>query len=80
MAIARCLHEGLEIIPVGAHNTEMAVSLLHRFFQEEGFSGDRSIIAANLDRMRRDDNHWVAVALNKGHFVGIVTVTSTLYI
>ena len=30
--------------------------------------------------MRRDDNHWVAVALNKGHFVGIVTVTSMLYI
>jgi aminoglycoside 6'-N-acetyltransferase I len=72
--------ENLEITPVDAHNTKIAVSLLHRFFQEEGFSGDRSIIAANLDRMRRDDNHWVAVALNKGHFVGIVTVTSMLYI
>jgi GNAT superfamily N-acetyltransferase len=80
MTIARSLYEALEIIPVEAHNTEIAVSLLHRFFQEEGFSGDRSIIAVNLDRMRRDDNHWVAVALNKGHFVGIVTVTSILYI
>ena len=80
MTIARSLYEGLEIIRVDAHNTEITVSLLHGFFQEEGFPGDRSIIAANLDRMRRDDNHWVAVALNKGHFVGIVTVTSMLYI
>jgi len=80
MTIARSLYEDLEIIPVDAHNTEIAVSLLHRFFQEEGFSSDRSIIAANLDQMRRDDNHWAAVASNKGHIVGIVTVTSLLYI
>jgi hypothetical protein len=80
MTIARCLYEGLEIIPVDAHNTESAVSLLHRFFQEEGFSGDRSIITANLDQMRGDDNHWAALALNEGHFVGIVTVTSMIYI
>ena len=80
MTIARGLYEDLEIIPVDAHNTESAVSLLHRFFQEEGFSGDRSIIAANLEWMRRDDNHWAAIALNKGHFVGIVTVTSMLYV
>jgi GNAT superfamily N-acetyltransferase len=80
MTIARSLYEDLEIIPVDAHNTEIAVSLFHRFFQEEGFSGDRSIIAANLEWMRRDDNHWAALALNKGHFVGIVTVTSMLYI
>jgi GNAT superfamily N-acetyltransferase len=80
MTIARCLYEGLEIIPVDAHNTESAVSLLHRFFQEEDFSGDRSIIAANLDRMRGGDNHWAALASNKGHLVGIVTVTSMLYI
>jgi hypothetical protein len=73
MTSARRLYEGLEIIPVDDHNTEIAVSLLHRFFQEEGFFGDRSIIATNLDRMRRDDNHWAAVALNNGHNVGIVT-------
>jgi hypothetical protein len=48
MTIARSLYEDLEIIPVDAHNTEIAVSLLHRFFQEEGFSDERSIIAANL--------------------------------
>jgi GNAT superfamily N-acetyltransferase len=30
--------------------------------------------------MCHDDNHWAALALNKGHFVGIVTVTSMLYI
>jgi GNAT superfamily N-acetyltransferase len=80
MTIAGRLYEDLEIVPVDAHNTQMTVSLLHRFFQEEGFPGDRSMIAANLDRMRRDDNHWAALALNKGHFVGIVTVTSMLYI
>jgi len=73
VTIARSLYEGLEIIPVDARNTAIAVSLLHRFFQEAGFSGDRSSIAANLDRMRRDDDHWVAVALNKRHIVGIVT-------
>jgi GNAT superfamily N-acetyltransferase len=80
MPIARGLYEDLEIIPVDADNTEIAVSLLHSFFQEEGFSGDRAIITANLDRMRSDDNHWAALALIKGHFVGIVTVTSMLYI
>ena len=80
MTIARRLYEDLEIIPVDDHTTEIAVSLLHRFFQEDGFSGDRSIITANIERMRRDDNHWAALALNKGHFVGIVTVTSMLYI
>jgi hypothetical protein len=48
MTIARSLYEDLEIIPVDAHNTEIAVSLLHRFFQEEGFSDERPIIAANL--------------------------------
>jgi GNAT superfamily N-acetyltransferase len=80
MTIARSLYEDLEIIPVDARNTEIAVSLLHRYFQEEGFSGDRSIIAANLEWMRRDDNHWAALALYTGHFVGIVTVTSMLYI
>ena len=80
MPNARGLYEDLEIVPVDAHNTEIAVSLLHRFFQEEGFPGDRSIIAANLESMRRDDNHWAALASNKGHFVGIVTVTSMLYI
>jgi GNAT superfamily N-acetyltransferase len=30
--------------------------------------------------MRHDDYHWAALALNKGHFVGIVTVTSIVYI
>ncbi|MGB6176873.1 MAG: GNAT family N-acetyltransferase [Methylocella sp.] len=80
MTIARCLDEGVEIIPVDAHNTEIAISLLQRFLQEEGFSGDRTKITANLDSMRRDDNHWAALALNKGQFVGIVTVTSMLYI
>jgi hypothetical protein len=67
ITIARSLYEDLEIIPVDALNTEIAVSLLHRFFRKEGFSGDRSIIAANLEWMRRDD---AALALNKGHFCG----------
>jgi hypothetical protein len=72
ITIARSLYEDLllEIIPVDALNTEIAVSLLHRFFRKEGFSGDRSIIAANLEWMRRDDYHWAALALNKGHFCG----------
>jgi hypothetical protein len=55
MTSARSLYEDLEIIPVDADNTEIAVSLLHRFFQEEGFSGDREIIAAKprVDAPRR---------------------------
>jgi GNAT superfamily N-acetyltransferase len=80
MTVARSFYKDLEIIPVDARNTELAVSLLHRFFQEEGFPGDRAIIAANLELMRRDDNHWAALALSNGNFVGIVTVTSMLYI
>lgn len=70
MTIASRPYEDLEIIPVDAQNTEIAVSLLHRFFQEEGFSGDRSIIAANLELIRRDDNHWAALAFKSKTICG----------
>jgi GNAT superfamily N-acetyltransferase len=68
------------IIPVDDKRAESAVGLLHRFFQEEGFAGDRTAIAANLGVLRRDPHHWAAIAVVEGHAIGIVTVTTALYV
>jgi GNAT superfamily N-acetyltransferase len=60
--------------------TPAAAELLHRFFQESGFPGDRASISANLQRMIADPNHWAAGAHESGHMIGVVTVTTMLYV
>jgi GNAT superfamily N-acetyltransferase len=59
---------------------EAATNLLHRFFCEEGFAGDRELIRTNLDALRNDPHHWIAGSAVNGQMVGIVTVTTMLYV
>ena len=59
---------------------DAAVDLLARFFQEEGFSTPRRRIGENLDRMLADDTCWVATAVADDRPVGVVTVTTMLYV
>jgi len=47
---------------------------------EEGFVGDRELIRANLDALLNDAHHWAAVCIVDGEIVGIVTVTTMLYV
>jgi GNAT superfamily N-acetyltransferase len=68
------------IIPVDDQHADAAVGLLHRFFEEEGFVGDRSAIAANLEALWHEPHHWAAIAIENRRVVGIVTVTTMLYI
>jgi GNAT superfamily N-acetyltransferase len=60
--------------------TGLATALLSRFFTEEGFSGTRETIAVNTRRLWADPHHWVALAWLDGIPVGVVTVTTMLYV
>ncbi|HZD77389.1 MAG TPA: GNAT family N-acetyltransferase [Acidobacteriaceae bacterium] len=69
------------IVPVDDARAASASRLLVRFFAEEGFAGDEVAIASRFDVLRRDPHHWAALALHEdGHPVGIVTVTTMLYV
>lgn len=73
----------LAIVRVGpgpSRHRDCAVELLARFFTEEGFSTPRPRIAANLDVMLEDDNCWVAIAVQRHKPIGVVTVTTMLYV
>jgi aminoglycoside 6'-N-acetyltransferase I len=59
---------------------DAALDLLARFFREEGFSTSRQRIGENLDRMLADRTCWIALAAFGSELVGIVTVTTMLYI
>jgi GNAT superfamily N-acetyltransferase len=68
------------IIPVNDQHAEASAELLHRFFEEEGFVGDRTAISANLEALRNEPHHWAAIAVEDRRVIGIVTVTTMLYI
>jgi GNAT superfamily N-acetyltransferase len=57
-----------------------AIELLARFLEEEGFATPPARLVANLDRMLADDTCWVAVMTDGNHSVGVVTVTTMLYV
>jgi GNAT superfamily N-acetyltransferase len=57
-----------------------AVDLLARFFEEEGFATPRERIAQNLQQMLADDRCWTAVLLKRDQPVGVITVSTMLYI
>jgi GNAT superfamily N-acetyltransferase len=59
---------------------DTAVDLLVRFFVEEGFGRDRSHIATNCRHMVADPFHWIGLVWGEGGGIGVVTVTSMLYI
>ena len=65
---------------IAADALAAAAALLRRFFAEEGFAGDENKIAANLARMVDDPHHWSALARVGSAPVGVVTVTTMLYV
>lgn len=68
------------IAKVSNSTREAAIDLLARFFCEEGFSTPRHRIAQNLEQMLVDEGCWAAMALNGGRPIGILTVTTMLYV
>jgi hypothetical protein len=68
------------IAEIGDGQIEAATNLLHRFFCEEGFAGDRELIRTNLHALRNDPHHWVAGSDVNGQMIGIVTVTTMPYV
>jgi GNAT superfamily N-acetyltransferase len=70
----------ITVAPVDSERAASAIHLLVRFFAEEGFAGDQATIAARFEAMRSEPHHWAALAFNNGLPVGVVTVTTNLYV
>jgi GNAT superfamily N-acetyltransferase len=68
------------VIPVDSETSSSAIRLLVRFFAEEGFGGDQPTIAARFEALRREPHHWAALALDEDMPVGVITVTTNLYV
>jgi GNAT superfamily N-acetyltransferase len=69
-----------EIAALAHANLDDAATLLWRFFREEGFTTPRPLIVRNLGQMIDDGSCWGALALRDAHPVGVVTVTTMLYV
>jgi GNAT superfamily N-acetyltransferase len=72
--------EEIKIVEVTSETVTHAVLLLERFFREEGFGTPPALIAANLAAMLDDGGCWAGLADTGGVFVGVVTVTTMLYV
>jgi GNAT superfamily N-acetyltransferase len=70
----------MEVQEATESEVDTAVALLVRFFAEEGFSGTPAAIAANTRRLWADPYHWIGLAWRNGTAVGVVTVTTMLYV
>jgi GNAT superfamily N-acetyltransferase len=70
----------LQVADTSDHGYEAATDLLARFFAEEGFPTSRGRIAQNLQQMLADDGCWTAVMVEGERPIGIVTVTTMLYV
>ncbi|MGF6229293.1 GNAT superfamily N-acetyltransferase [Inquilinus ginsengisoli] len=70
----------LRVSDVDSGTAALAVSLLVRFFREEGFATGESVIADSVREMVADPHHWVGLAWLDGAAVGIVTVTTMFYV
>lgn len=68
------------VFPVDSDSASSAIHLLVRFFAEEGFAGDPPTIASRFEAMRREPHHWAALAFDQDTPVGVVTVTTNLYV
>jgi aminoglycoside 6'-N-acetyltransferase I len=56
---------------------EGALSLLERFFVEEGFGTSREQIREQLEQLLRDSESAVFLASERNRFIGVATVTTT---
>jgi GNAT superfamily N-acetyltransferase len=70
----------MQIASVADPYHEGTVDLLTRFFAEEGFATPRHRIAQNLQQMLGDESCWTAVALDHEQAIGVVSVTTMLYV
>jgi len=70
----------LQVEDVDGDTAALAVSLLARFFHEEGFTTGESVIAGSVREMIEDPHHWVGLAWLDGVAVGVVTVTTMFYV
>ncbi|MGK9168911.1 GNAT family N-acetyltransferase [Inquilinus limosus] len=70
----------LQIVDVDGGTADLAVALLARFFREEGFATSDSVIARSVRDMIVDPHHWVGLARLDGTAVGVVTVTTMIYV
>src|SRR5260370_40968807 len=72
--------EIVSITPSCRRKRYAAMELLTRFFREEGFRTPPERIRENLDRMLADPSCWAAIALAAEQPIGVVTVTTMLYL
>lgn len=70
----------VNVTEVTSESIGHAVRLLERFYREEGFGTPPPLIAANLRAMVDDSSCWAGLAESGGAFVGVVTVTTMLYV
>ncbi|WP_182180614.1 GNAT family N-acetyltransferase [Methylobacterium radiotolerans] len=71
---------GIEIQGGSEATIPVAIDLLTRFFREEGFGTLREQIALNTQALANSPNHWLGLASMDGQHVGVVTVTTALYV
>jgi len=70
----------VRIEPVTEGTLAAAIDLLTRFFQEEGFATTPQRIARNLAILLNDGAGWAALAWEGEAPVGVVTVTTMIYV
>ena len=72
--------EVVEITSVTNRHYRAVIDLLVRFFAEEGFATPHQRIAQNVENMLADDSCWVAVLVEHEQPVGVITVSTMLYV
>ena len=73
-------HRIAEITSASDRHFGPAVDLLVRFFGEEGFTTPHDRIVRNVQTMLADDNCWTAVLLEDDEVVGVISVSTMLYV
>jgi GNAT superfamily N-acetyltransferase len=68
------------VTPVDPRLLDAAETLLERFFREESFVVARASVRANLAALIAEPGHWAGLAWRDSAAVGVVTVTTALYV
>ena len=69
-----------KVLELGDDQVDIAVDVFSRFFAEEGFTGTGLTIWGNVRRMLVDPHHWVGLVWLDRFVVGVVTLTTMLYV
>ncbi|WP_175534099.1 GNAT family N-acetyltransferase [Falsiroseomonas stagni] len=73
-------NSGLHVASVTPATLDAAVALLVRFFREEGFATPPDRVRQNAALIAADQHHWIGLATLDAAPVGVVTVTTALYV